>query len=65
MGACFLFVIPMFQIPEEADKLRKELVKQFRDDVVPVRCGNCGTETVMNAMYAKHVTELTNCRKCR
>lgn len=65
MRACFLFFISMFQIHEEADKLRKELVKQFKDEVVPVRCGNCGADTVMNAMYAQHVTELQNCRHCR
>lgn len=54
-----------FEIPKEVDKLRTELVKQFKDDVVPVRCGNCGAETVMNAMYAKHVTKLNSCAKCR
>lgn len=55
----------MFEIPKEVEKLRKELVSQFRDEVVQVRCGNCGADAVMNAMYAKHVTELASCRKCR
>lgn len=65
MGACSLFFISMFQIPEEADKLRKELVKQFKDQVVAIRCGNCGRDCMMNAAYTKHVTELQNCRHCR
>jgi len=54
-----------FQIPDEVNKLKKELVKAYKDEVVPVRCSSCGAQTFMNAMYAKHVKVLSSCGKCR
>ena len=54
-----------FQIPDEVNKLKEELVKAYKDEVVPVRCSNCGANTFMNAMYAKHITQISSCGKCR
>lgn len=35
-------------------------------DVVTRVCGNCGTETIMNAVFAKYVPgDLMSCRQCR
>lgn len=55
----------MFDIPKEVQSLKEELVKAYKDEVVPVRCSNCGANTFMNAMYAKHITEISSCGKCR
>ena len=54
-----------FQIPDEVNKLKEELVKAYKDEVVSVRCSNCGALTCMNAMYAKHITQISSCGKCR
>jgi len=54
-----------FEIPKEVDKLRKELVSQFRDDVVPVKCNNCGANTLMNAEYANVIKSIDSCGHCR
>jgi len=54
-----------FQIPDEVNKLKEELVASYKDEVRPVRCSNCGASTFMNAIYAKHITEISSCGKCR
>lgn len=54
-----------FEIPKEVDKLRKELMSQFRDDVVPVKCNNCGANTFMNVKYADVIKSIDSCGHCR
>jgi hypothetical protein len=54
-----------FEIPKEVDKLRKELVSQFKDEVVPIRCSGCGANTFMNARYASVIKSIDNCSNCR
>lgn len=54
-----------FQIPPEVEKLKKELVNQFKDDVVAVKCNNCGANTTMNARYARIISSIDSCRNCR
>ena len=38
----------------------------FNSGIISVRCGNCGTDTIMNAAYARYVPgPLLSCRHCR
>lgn len=37
----------------------------IRSETVVVRCGNCGSEQVMNKVYEPYVKQLTNCKECR
>lgn len=55
-----------FEIPKEVENLKQELVKKFKDDVIPVVCNNCGDHTVMNKMYADILKNgIDSCGKCR
>lgn len=55
-----------FEIPESVQKLKAKLIEEFVEDLVPVRCNNCGNQTVMNSMYAKLVKNgIASCGKCR
>lgn len=56
----------MFQIPDEVQKQKDALVKECEDDVVAVRCNNCGAHTVMNKRYAAILKNgIDSCGQCR
>lgn len=55
-----------FEIPKEVETLKKQLVDDYKDDVVPVICNNCGNHTVMNKRYASILKGgIDSCAKCR
>jgi len=51
----------------EADPKLNDLLKEIGNaEVVPVKCLNCGADTVINAAYAKYVrSPISSCRLCR
>ena len=58
---------PMNIHPEMQEGPLGELMKSVSNmDTVPVKCKNCGSDTLMNAAYAKYVTNgLDSCSQCR
>lgn len=55
----------MDHLPDEVNNLYRKMVKDFREELVPIKCSTCGTSTMVQKAYLSVIDKITSCQNCR